>query len=416
MQAQPVPTPTLTDEYMPASPGAPREEVDLFPLYDQLSEPYIPGVSEAELKYCHFFITQLPVIWGVHQMFPSFLTTIFARSLGSKNLYFMVLAVSSYLLDRRLQRSELQSYKYLQQGLPLIKSAIEDGICDDALIYSVFLAAYLHQICGEIATSRRHLEGLYLLLRQHRVIPGEGEISENNTPELKLVWRLAIQLDHMWAIGEHNLVFPISTKQDDVHREWIGQLVDLARPEMAEWALSQFALDDMLSKAISVMNKATQLRSLPKGDSVKTEQAIATESESLLEAHVQWLDRPCIKSATEKAISDSEDKLLILKGLDDKSPIHYPATRITNKGFGALMVQYFWVLMYITFIKDPRPGAGPHERFQAALDLCSTYEAIGCKETFGIGRMVLGLYITGLTLGESSKPKGKQSKVVSSSI
>ena len=72
----------------------------------------------------------------------------------------------------------------------------------------------------------------------------------------------------------------------------------------------------------------------------------------------------------------------------------------------ALMIQYYSILIYITFITYPQIGSGTRERFRASLDLCRTFEQMESERGFGINRMLLGLYLTGLTLGEKSHPKG----------
>lgn len=383
---------------------------DLAPFHTHLDDPLLPAFTEAEGRYIDFFISGLPVILGIHRMFPRFLGYIFARAIWTDALRSMVLAVSSYFVDNKLQKPPYHSYKYLQQAMPLIQDAITHEIVDDALIYSVFLAAYLHQICGELASSHRHLEGLHLLLGRYDVLSVHTKKAADETPVLKLVWRLAIQLDHMSAIGDEKLVFSLDQEDDDNNRrEWISRLVDAARPEMVDWALAQFALDDMLTKAILVMSRASQLRSLMNGDSRKTETAIECEATKLLDDHSLWFERSCINAAKEQYLMEESDfghELSAIEGSNSEMSLVLAPQQTINKGFGALMIQYYWVLMYITFISDSRPGVGPPKRYQAAVNLCRIYEATGCKDTFGIGRMVLGLYLTGLTFNESSFPAG----------
>lgn len=375
-------------------------------LYRQMRDSIMGELSEFESMCIHFFLTELPVNLGIHHLFPGFLGSIFSSSLWSEGLRSMVLAVSAYLLDSRAGRPAIRAYKYMQQGIPLIQNAFSENIFDESLVFSLFLAAFLHQICGEIASSRHHLEGLHLLLQHHGAIPPNRK---DCLPELMLVWRLAIQMDHTWAFGDQTLIFPLVEREDDIHRKWIEKLVDQSRPEMVDWALAQFALDDMLSWSIIIMKKANQLRSMSTGNSAKSELAINAEAAKLLRSHAGWMERPCIRSASDLAEYDP------LNLYDTPSPSESPSLKpfplssnieIKNRGFGALMIQYYWVLIYISFISQPCLGASPPERFDAAVNLCHIYETIGSKETFGVCRMVLGLYLTGLTLGEKEYSEG----------
>ena len=152
-------------------------KVDLFPLYQQLRAPDADLLQDFESPYLHFFLQKLPLNMGFAQLFPSVFSTIFAHSMSNAGLRYMMLAVSSFLADNMEGKPPLQSYKYLQLGIPRIQQALTEGSIDDALIYSVFLAAYLHLIGGELASTRRHLEGLRLLLQRYHISPGNfGQI------------------------------------------------------------------------------------------------------------------------------------------------------------------------------------------------------------------------------------------------
>ena len=389
--------------------GEPRSyvKIDLYPLYQQLRAPDAEMIQDFESPYVHFFLQRLPINMGFAQLFPSVFGSIFAHSMTNEGLRFMMLAVSSFLADNMAERPPLRSYRYLQMGIPRIQQALTDGQIDDALIYSVFLAAYLHLIGGELASTRRHLEGLRLLLQRYSTAP--GEFSADMPPELMFIYRMAIRMDHQWALGDQEAIFPLVTNKDGPRRHWIQRLVDYSQPEMVEWAVAQFALDDLLTRAIAINRRAIQLRANPGSDQDLAETAIRRETAKLLEEHQTWNERECVKAASRQ--QEAEQRMMelnddLLQAEQDRF-LHYPPLKFSDKLYGAILVQYYWVKIYITFITHPHPGPYPYERFESAVDVCRTYADVGWSHTCGTCRVVIGLYLTGLTLGEPMYPTGK---------
>lgn len=317
----------------------------------------------------------------------------------------MMLAVSSFMTDTMQGRPPLRSYRYLQLAIPHIQQALSDSKFDDALVYSVFLAAYLHLIGGELASTRRHLEGLRLLLERYTIAPQDFRAT-SMPPQLMFIWRMAIRMDHQWALGDQESIFPLFTQEDDDRRLWIQRLTDYSKPEMIQWALAQFALDDLLTRAMAINKRAIQLRSTAGQEDEFTEIAIRRETAKLLEEHQKWNERPCVKIATERAEAEQRGLNLEEEPQEDARFLDYPPLKITDKLYGAIRVQYYWALIYITFITHPQPGPFPYERFQAAIDVCRTYASVGWSLTCGVCRITMGLYLTGLTLGEPMYPTG----------
>jgi len=343
---------------------------------------------------------------GFAHLFPSVFGTIFAHSMTNEGLRFMILAVSSFLADNMAKRPPLRAYRYLQMGIPRIQEALTDGPIDDALTFSVFLAAYLHLVGGELASTRRHLQGLRILLQRYHLT--SDHLRPDVPPEVMFVWRMAIRMDHQWSISDQNAIFPLVANHDSQRRQWVQKLVDFSHPEKIDWALAQFALDDLLTRAIAINKRAIQLRNT---DSSIAEYAIRLERTKLMEEHKSWGERECIRKARQKleaeqrlfaasVFNDTRDEVSLLNFLD------YPPLRVSDKLYGATLVQYYSVLMYITFITHPQTGPDPFERYQAAIDFCRTLAALGWAHACCGSGTVLGLYLTGLTLGEPLYPKG----------
>lgn len=380
---------------------------DVFPIYHQLGIPDSDPTPYIEPRYVRYLLQEVPDTLGAGQLFPWVFEKIYAYSVNHVGLRYTMLAVASFLADNKNNRPPLYAFKYLQMGIPLIQQALTDEIINDALIYAVFFAAYLHFLCGELASTRRHLEGLHLLLERYQTPPTSPDPhAAVITPpaELMFIWRMAIRMDHTWAVGDQNLVFPLVPKQDELHREWVIQLVE-GEGEMVEWALAQFALDDLFTRAIALNKKAVILRSQNGYDAEIVEAAIELETGKLKEEHQAWNERLCVEAAREQthgegSCYDNSD------GEVSTNFLHYPALNIANKVYGANLIQYYWVLIYITFVSHPNPGPSPYKRFETAILLCRTYAAVGWTKTVGVCGMVLGLYLAGLTLSEPMYPTG----------
>jgi len=401
IQQQPVPDQGLEE----AMNKVVYKKPDLFPLYQQLRAPDTDLLQDPESLYLHFFLQKLPLNIGFNQLFPSVFGIIYARSTMNEGLRFMTLAVSSFMTDTMEERPPLRSYRYWHLAIPHIQQALTTGKFDDSLVYSVFFAAYLHVLVGEIASTRRHLEGLRLLLKRYLTVPHDFGV-ESMPPEMMLICRMAIKIDHYWAVGDQELIFPLVSQKDDVRRLWVQPLTDRSQPEMIEWALAQFALDDLLTRAISVNKRAIQLRSAAGRDDELTERAIRSEAAKLLKEHHAWNERRCVMMGTERAEAEQCALRLEEQPSEDARFLDHPPLNLMDKLYGAMRIQYYWVLIYITFITHPKPGPYPYERFQAAIDVCRTYASVGWSHTCGVCRVVIGFYLTGLTLGEPMYPKG----------
>lgn len=381
-------------------------KLDLFPIYQALGAPEVDVSTDPESAYLfQFFMQQVRQKIGFHRIFPTIFATMVAHSITNEGLRFMVLAVSSFVMDTIKSRPQLRSYRYLQQAIPRIQGALASGDFDDGLVYSVLLAVYLHILGGENASARRHLEGLRLLLARYSVSPSDFGSSEM-PPEMMFIVRMAIRFDQHWSFGDTESIFPLLPQTDDERRVWVQRLTNYSKPETTEWALAQFALDDLVSRAIAINKRAMQLRSAAGPDDELTEGAIQRETAKLLEEHQAWNERSYVKTATELADADQLARDPDEELLDDDKFLDYPPLKFTDKWYGAIRAQYHWLLIYFTFITHPQPGPYPYERFQAAIDFCRTFASVGWSDACNASRPVLGLYLTGLTLGEPTYPRG----------
>jgi hypothetical protein len=383
---------------------------NVFPIYHHLGIPDLDPTPYHEPRYVRYLLQQVPDTLGAGQLFPLVFEKIYTHSLNHEGLRYSMLAVASFLADSKDNRPPLYAFKYLQRGTPIIQQELTDGIITEALIYAVFFFAYLHFTCGELASTRRHLQGLHLLLQQYQTSPTKSYPVITPPAELMFIWRMAIRMDHTWAIGDQGLVFPLVSKQDELHREWISKLVDREKPEIVEWILAQFALDDLLTRGIALNRKAMHLRSEPGYDKEIVEVAIEHETIKLMEEHRSWNQRSCVKAAltaqAHKAQGNQDHADNNTVNTQSSSFLHYPPFIFTDQLYGANLIQYYWVLLYITFITHHSSGPSPCQRFETAIKFCRSYAAVRGTKTVGVCRMVLGLYLAGLTLSEPVYPTG----------
>src|SRR6202020_2150251 len=102
-----------------------------------------------------------------------------------------------------------------------------------------------------------HLRGLSLLLQNH-----SGMRDKHPSTTTMLIWRSGIRMDHfLSSMYPCKPIFPPPPReQEDFHRTWIhGSVRSIDAGE--DWAMAQFALDNLQLRAAHLSWRASQLRS-----------------------------------------------------------------------------------------------------------------------------------------------------------
>ena len=343
--------------------------------------PPMNVLTDDESVFVGFFLRELPSLLPFSELFPSVCNDIWAMSVTHIPLTQSILAISSYLSDRRADIPPIHGLTYLEKALTRVQEAISVGIVDEGLIAAVFLLALLNTLSGDFKSSRRHLKGMCQLLqfyhqrRACRIPPSTTPYYTLGYPIVMLLWRMAIRMEYHVAFynaGQGAPIFPIiNASQESQHSEWISQIIDKTIPNGVNWALASFALDDLMNRAGHLSHKLSERRI----DSIDR----TFEIQELVEEHQSWRRRPVISQAIIESLSSPPDTTInpnLIHTSSTATFLHYPPIRIQNKLYATLLIRHFMTGIYLSLISDPRPGPVSPERFQSAIDICRYFVAL----------------------------------------
>jgi hypothetical protein len=343
--------------------------------------PSMTVMSDDETAFVAFFLREMPAMLPFSELFPSACNDIWAMSVAHTPLTSSILAIASYLADRRAEIPPIHGLAYLEKALTRVQEAISVGIVDEGLIAAVFLLAFLSTLSGDYKSSRRHLQGMAQLLQfyhQRRaccIPPSTTPFHTNGYPIIMLLWRMAIRMEYhvsFYNSGQGAPIFPnVNTSQENNHIEWVTQIIDKAIPNGVNWALASFALDDLMNRAGHLSHKLSERRL----DSMDRAFLI----QELVEEHQSWKRRPVVSQAIIESLSSPPDTTInpiLMHNNTSANFLNYGSMRIQNKVYATLLIRHFMVGIYLSLIADPCPGPVSPERFQAAIDICRYFVAL----------------------------------------
>jgi hypothetical protein len=346
-----------------------------------MTTPTMTTLTEDESMFVGFFLRELPSLLPFTELFPSVCNDIWAMSVTHIPLTQSILAVSSYLADRRAQIPPIHGLSYLEKALSRVQEAISVGIVDEGLIAAVFLLALLSTLSGDYKSSRRHLMGMAQLLQfyhQRRaccIPPGPSPYHTNGYAIVMVLWRMAIRMEYhvdFYNSGQGAPIFAnINTSQESSHIEWISQIIDKTIPNGVNWALASFALDDLMNRAGHLSHKFST-------DSIDFLDR-AFQIQELVEEHQNWKHRPVVSQAILESLTSPPGTTInpnLMHTTSVASFLHYQPTRIQNKLYATLLIRHFMTGIYLSLISDPCPGPVSPERFQSAVDICRYFVAL----------------------------------------
>lgn len=338
--------------------------------------PKFPASSpdDADSAYITFFLQEVPALLPFSELFPNICNDMWAISLSHVPLSQAILAISSYLSDRRADVPPVVGLSHLETALTRINEAISIGIVDAGLIASVFLLALLSTLSADYKGSRRHLQGLSQLFQcyQQRWMLAD--------PSTRTVWdvrkysivkaiiRMAIRMEYHVAFYNHGQgapIFPIDDgTQEAAHADWLPNVISKTLPNGINWALASFALDDLMNRAGHLSHKLDEDGVHPLDRSFRVHE--------LVEEHQNWKTRPIISEAMIECLSPPPNNTINPSLMHTTSPtfLHYPPVTVRNNVFATLLIRHFMIGIYLSLIGDPRPGAISPARFQNAVDIC----------------------------------------------
>jgi hypothetical protein len=389
----------LQDESIPSTSEG--EETYELPLIQAIGAPDDTPLYSIDSRYLHFFVHELPSLLSIDHLFPNAMNQILGMTIGNPALWHSILAVSSYIADKIVDRPPSQTYIHLHHSLPLIQSAIQNMTIDDSHIAAVFLLAYLCLAGGEIASAGRHLDGLILML-EHR-----GATTAQDDPLINALRRLAIRLDNVrgttgrtLGIATHKLVTAAP------HREWLTKLIPSSNPQAIDWALAEFELEDLANQMIHLNFRARTLRESPTHNPTTDEHELFFRTEVILNELQRWRLRPIFLAA------EADENLSRLACLNQEplpTFLSYPPLPFKNSVYASHMIMFYRLQILGSLIIQPEPGPRPANRLEAAINLCRTFAAYKVLRRRVSSIMIIPLTLAGFVFGETEHPQGIQS-------
>jgi hypothetical protein len=205
-------------------------------------------------------------------------------------------------------------------------------------------------------------------------------------------------------------------------------MIDKAKtPDVVEWALAWFALDNTMHQACHAAADANASRKAQvKG--VNAEQEILQSVTSLLIEHRQWKERPIVKKAevAERTfqnfsnLNSSEKKSILPSSTDinsldcrttpdvpkpatfqPKQFLNYPPLHIHNAFYCNLLNHYNSVELILSLVAKPMWEAPDRHRMKCAIAICRTHAAIGVRQdSVTLGR-IWSFLLAGVAFGGS---------------
>jgi hypothetical protein len=263
-------------------------------------------------------------------------------------------------------------------ALQQIQSAIQEMHIDEGLVIAVFLMAWIDVVHSKYTTTRKHLEGLRLILQQMESAYGSPSNILDPTvmpPLVMQIWRIAIKFD--WNAAMYTVkapIFPTVPAAEDLHRHWIVRTA--ASGDAAEWALAAFGVDNLIHKACHFAASIRALRREKRDPNIERRVASLVE---LLNNEVRvWRNRPIIQMADKLEKIPYDSSTFPEDSTWTETFLHYPPLRIRNPFYANLINQWRALSIYVSFILDPTIGRGSCPiRFGYAVDICRTIAAVG---------------------------------------
>jgi hypothetical protein len=384
-------------------------DADGLPVVRALPVPDDSLVDPQDSHYLRFFVLEMPRVLPYAKLFPTAVGEVFYNGIHHTALRYSILSLSAFMADRRAQRPSTRAYIHLEKSLCLLQDAISNGNIDDGVLYAVFLMVYFNIVNSDHASSRRHLQGLQSLLdyRQRQVAAERTLTAGLGQPLIMpaltmLIRRMALRLDFVLAIFYARK--PIFPHVEENYRSWIPLAADKNIPDAADWALAEFALNDILHRAAHLSYQATEMRKAPTYTTLD-ELIIAHGADELTSDLGSWRTRRIIQNA-ELTEQIAFHKLTSEQQSMEEVPnrfLHYRPLHIENSFYALLLNQYRSAQLYISLIIHPEQGPQPSDRFECAVDICRTHAALTSlpqKDTI-MATEIWALFISGFAFGRS---------------
>jgi Fungal specific transcription factor domain len=365
-------------------------------------------IDPADSNYLQFFFIQAPMFLLFTQHFPTATSAVFDLASRHKPTLESILAVSAQHADMMAGRQPTRAMIHLSKCLPEIQSALSTVQINEGHIAAVYCLTRLYFAKRDRVAARNHLRGLFLMLKAYQQGPLDGfppsplspvSPGSNGTqsprppsPLMMFLWRIAIQMDLALGNRGQDLVFPSpAPNQDYFHRTWISRI---ASPEATEWALAEFALDDLHHHVLSLEKQAYKIRAAPYYIRDVDEGRIAKGVDKLWCMHHDWKAREIVREAARQenlwraAHPTTPEDQLRFQFLQ-----YGPPLRFQNEFFVRMLLYHTERIIQIDMILEPRLTEPSPRRVRATIEVCRIIAGV---EDMAQGRGGIGQYFQGL--------------------
>ncbi len=329
-------------------------------------------------------------------LFPHVVDDIFRRSVQNAVVRHSVLSVSSividFLLHRPLDRFEYQYFT----SLALIRKSIAENTIDEPLAIAVFLVSWIDVVRGKMETTRKHLQGLRLILESiSKTKNGMSEV-------LMQIWWISIKFDWFSSLYlVESPIFPVVPyAEDEVQKQWIGSAVG----DAMEWGFATFTLENLMHKAC---HYAALIHSMRCNPEVKVATVLKKVDHvvGMLETESRnWVNRPIIQKTAQQELTANNIGPSFSHSPDVAQFLSYPPLRILNVFYANLLIYWRALQIYISFIRNPTIGPSTPSRLDHAIEICRAWVALGSNKTQGEASLVWIMFLVGATFGGKRSP------------
>ena len=382
---------------------------------------------EDELTYINFFLSELSKCFPYVRLFPWAPDKLLATSSNNPSLRQSVLSVAALIVENRLGSGYVKALDYLQKALQTLQRQISTSEIDEGVAISSFLLAHFSMMLGEHLTTRKHLDGMVMILKKvNDENMQESVVSPLSIdPLTMLILQMAKRIDVICSIvcaeapviprflslNPHTDV-SLLQKEDEI-RQWIQLYTETnISTDNADWAEAWFALDGLMHRTCHVSALVDVLRQAP--PTLVTEFQVREWIDNLVDDHREWRQRAIVRKADdiEKAIErfprvsinnsniSSPSESLPEAHLSGSSFfLNYPRMHVSDYFFASRLDNWRAIQLYIGLIQQPMWGIHEDNRFMCAVDLCRTHAALGVEHN-GVGaETACGLYLAGVAFG-----------------
>jgi hypothetical protein len=362
----------------------------LCPLVTQMPTPPESVVDSIDLPYLHYFMLEWPSVHPYTSVFPTFPQDLMRAAASVVPLRHSIISLAAIVADTVCRRPIVRALHYHHLTIRKIQDTLSSvGGINEPIIYAVMMLTYFNLYSGRFLSARRHVRGVYLLLQSYS---SKGRPPSTTT---MLIWRSALRMDYfLSSVYPCKPIFPTPpAEQEDFHLEWIRTG---CTPTGEEWAIAQFALDNLQSRAAHLSWDAYESRR--SGNPAEIE--IQTQVMTLLNDFSTWRGRKLFleEDELEKLVETYRPSLNLETFLD------YPSMSIRNAFYANLLNEYRCAVLFITFIAYPLIGQiSPFETLRQfhAIDCCRSIGATGINK-FPVP-MVRILQLAGLVFADKAR-------------